>query len=121
MIRRKAYWLYLPALLLSVSTLYPILWNVMGGFKNATDAANFTGALVPTHPTLNNYVTIVRSTPFLHYVWNTLVYAGTVSINDLGIADTTALGGAGGVAGGGGGGAAGWAAGCSLPAAAASR
>ena len=78
--KRKQYWLYLPALLLSVGTVYPLLWNVMGGFKNARDAANFSGALIPAQPTVSNYRTIIGATPFLHYVWNTLLYAGSVTV-----------------------------------------
>ncbi len=83
---KRNYWLYIPAILLSVSTIFPVLWNIMGGFKNAKEASNFSGSLFPKHPTLNNYIEIINSTPFLHYMWNTLVYAGSVTIVALLIA-----------------------------------
>lgn len=74
------YLLYFPAALLSVVTVYPLVWNVLGGFKSPTQAANFSGSLIPTPPTLSNYRTVLEATPFLHYVWNTLAYSGSVTV-----------------------------------------
>jgi multiple sugar transport system permease protein len=80
--KMKAVWLYIPALLIAITTLYPILWNVTGAFKRAGTSLNGI-SLIPHNPTLANFKIIFATNQFTIYLWNTIVYAVIVTLIGL--------------------------------------
>lgn len=59
--------------------LFPVWWSLLASFKPLKDAM----ALPPVlffKPTLNNYVTLFTQSPFLDYLWNSLVVTAVTTI-----------------------------------------
>lgn len=78
--KSKNYWLYIPAVLLAVTTVYPLLWTAAGSF-NASNPQGYS--LIPAQATLLHYISIFTESDFLRYFLNTLVYAGIVTVISL--------------------------------------
>lgn len=63
----------------------PLLWQLSTSFKGpGDDIYNFPPNLIPTDPTLANYVRVTDTVPVIRYAWHSfLVAAGTVVSNTL--------------------------------------
>lgn len=70
---------------IAVVMLIPLVWLVSTSFKSSTeDLFKFPPQLLPTQPTLENFVTVWQSNPFGQYLFNsTLVSVLTVGLNLL--------------------------------------
>ncbi|AKG24372.1 carbohydrate ABC transporter permease [Calothrix sp. 336/3] len=70
---------------IALLTLAPLLWLVSTSLKSATENIfQFPPQLLPTQPTLDNFVTVWQTNPFGQYLFNSLFVAGcTVGLNLL--------------------------------------
>lgn len=76
----KKNWIYIPAAILAVTTIFPLVWIFAESLKDPAEAANLLGPIFPSHPTLSNFIEVFRTTPFWRYIVNTFIYAGVVTI-----------------------------------------
>lgn len=63
---------------LGLLTVFPLLWMISGSFKNSDEI--FDSNPIPTHPTLTNFRGVFTKLPFLHYMLNSLLVAGVVTV-----------------------------------------
>ncbi|WP_030839929.1 carbohydrate ABC transporter permease [Streptomyces sp. NRRL F-4474] len=68
-------------LLMLAVMLGPILWQFLTSIRGRTE--NVYDGVLPTHPTLDNYVRVAESFPLLQYVGNTLVVAGLAITSNM--------------------------------------
>jgi putative chitobiose transport system permease protein len=70
---------------ISLVTLFPLLWLISTALKSPTEnILQSPPQLLPSQPTLNNFLTVWRSLPFAQYIYNsTLVAVLTVALNLL--------------------------------------
>lgn len=66
-----AWWI--GVVLISVSTVFPLLWSLSTSLKPAQEILQSTLNLIPKKPTLNNYAVLFQTIPFARYIFNTLV------------------------------------------------
>jgi len=68
--------LYFFAALVVVISVYPFLYTITTSLKSGTEL--FSTALLPAHPSLNNYVTLFKGKqPFGTQLWNSIMVATT--------------------------------------------
>lgn len=60
--------------------LMPVIFAVSNSFKNMQDAFNSVFAIIPTNPTVENYVHVFEKLPFFKITLNTFLIAATVTI-----------------------------------------
>jgi len=65
--------LYLELLALAAVVLFPVVWIVGSSFGNTTSLAQ--SKPIPADPTLNNYLSLFKSTDYLQWYKNTLLVA----------------------------------------------
>ncbi|WP_414548731.1 carbohydrate ABC transporter permease [Anabaena sp. CCY 0017] len=70
---------------IALVTLFPLLWLISTALKSPTEnILQSPPQLLPSQPTLNNFVSVWRSLPFTQYLYNsTLVAVLTVGLNLL--------------------------------------
>ena len=70
---------------IALITLFPLLWLISTALKSPTEnILQSPPQLLPSQPTLNNFLTVWRSLPFRQYIYNsTLVAVLTVALNLL--------------------------------------
>jgi putative chitobiose transport system permease protein len=70
---------------MALVTLFPLLWLISTALKSPTEnILQSPPQLLPSHPTINNFLTVWRSLPFAQYLYNsTLVALLTVALNLL--------------------------------------
>lgn len=70
---------------IALITLFPLLWLISTALKSPTEnILQSPPQLLPSQPTLNNFLTVWRSLPFPQYIYNsTLVAVLTVALNLL--------------------------------------
>lgn len=79
---RKMKWLvYIPALLITMVTLYPMLWTVCASFSVKTQIGR--ASIIPAGFTLANYKELFMKESFLLFIYNTFVYAIITTILQL--------------------------------------
>jgi raffinose/stachyose/melibiose transport system permease protein len=66
--------LYLVAWIAAIATLVPILYAILGGFRDTGQLSTNPVAL-PDPWVFSNYTSILRSTTFWHQVWNSVLIA----------------------------------------------
>ncbi|MFD4133253.1 carbohydrate ABC transporter permease [Streptomyces goshikiensis] len=64
-----------------VVMLGPIVWQFLTSIRGRTE--NVYDGLLPSHPTLDNYVRVAESFPLLQYVGNTLIVAALAVTSNL--------------------------------------
>jgi multiple sugar transport system permease protein len=64
---------YVGVVLVSVLTIAPLLWTIATSLKPAGDILSDALQLLPTQPTLDNYVQALTDVPFARYFVNSLV------------------------------------------------
>lgn len=60
--------------------LFPLLYALSVSFMNHSEILTKEYPLLPQHPTLENYVTALRRTPLLRYMWNSFIIALICSV-----------------------------------------
>jgi multiple sugar transport system permease protein len=71
--------LYLVLTLLGIAMIFPFLWMIATSFKQASDI--YTLSLIPSRPTLDNYVTALTKFPFARWFGNSLLVAGATTVS----------------------------------------
>lgn len=67
-------------ILLIVVLMMPIIFAVSNSFKTLSEAFGNSFDLIPDHPTLENYIYVLKGLPFLKITMNTFLIAGTVTV-----------------------------------------
>ena len=70
--------LYLAASILSLMTIAPLLYMLSMSLKDSSDV--FGTNLVPTHPTLANFIYVFTQVDFLRYLWNSFFVSAVVTV-----------------------------------------
>src|SRR3989442_6385960 len=60
-------------------TAIPFYWMIATSLKHDKEIYGYEATLVPQRPTLDNYATVFRETPYLLYLRNSLVVAAGVT------------------------------------------
>ena len=63
--------------------LYPILFAICNSFKTTKDALNNVLKLIPSTFTIDNYIHVFDTLPFLRITLNTLIIAATVTVTKI--------------------------------------
>ncbi|NMM64011.1 carbohydrate ABC transporter permease [Clostridium sp. P21] len=67
-------------ILIVAMSLFPILFAISSSFKDLNEAYKYTFAIIPLHPTLNNYMEVLNRLPFFKITGNTFFIAATVTL-----------------------------------------
>lgn len=70
--------MWLAIAFLGLLTVFPLAWMVSTGFKRAKDV--YDVALIPSHPTIANFVYVFTQVPLLRYIGNSALVAVVVTI-----------------------------------------
>lgn len=70
-------WMMVTAIL-ALMTLFPLLWMVSIAFKSPTEA--FSANLIPSQPTLDNFIYVLTGVPFIRYMLNSFFVSATVTV-----------------------------------------
>ncbi|MDB9374560.1 carbohydrate ABC transporter permease [Nodularia sphaerocarpa] len=83
--RLKTILIYVLLGAIALVTLFPLLWLISTALKSPTEnILQSPPQLLPSQPTLNNFVSVWRSLPFTQYLYNsTLIAVLTVGLNLL--------------------------------------
>lgn len=71
---------YLLCLIVTLVTLAPFVWMVLGSLKSAAEAAQYPPVLVPSAFAWQNYIEVFTTTPFLRYIFNSFLVASVVTL-----------------------------------------
>ena len=64
---------YVAVIIVSVLTIAPLVWTLSTSFKPAGEILSATLELIPSNPTIENYVKALTTVPFARYFVNSLV------------------------------------------------
>jgi multiple sugar transport system permease protein len=73
----RGLWMLITAIL-ALMTLFPLLWMVSIAFKPA--AESFSPNLIPTSPTLDNFIYVLTGVPFVRYMLNSFFVSAAVTV-----------------------------------------
>lgn len=79
--KKIKYLLYIPATLLLIVSVYPLLWTLCGAVSAESQLGRLS--VVPVGITWKNFITIFTQYDFVRYIANTLVYAGATTALSL--------------------------------------
>jgi multiple sugar transport system permease protein len=71
---------YLLCLVVTLITVVPFLWMVLGSLKTAAEAAQYPPVFIPRSLEWRNYVEVFTTTPFLRYIFNSFIVASAVTL-----------------------------------------
>jgi multiple sugar transport system permease protein len=71
---------YLLCAVITLITLVPFVWMVLGSLKTAAEAAAYPPVLFPESLAWRNYVDVFTTTPFLRYIFNSFLVASAVTL-----------------------------------------
>jgi multiple sugar transport system permease protein len=77
----RAIVLYSTLIAMAWCALFPILWALSGSLKREAEVAEPT--LFPVHPEWSNYAEVFRLMPFWRMLFNTVLYAGCVTVGQV--------------------------------------
>jgi multiple sugar transport system permease protein len=63
---------------LAILTIFPLLWMFSSAFKNAAEVGSAN--LLPSAPTLENFIYVITQVPFPRYMFNSFFVATTVTL-----------------------------------------
>jgi multiple sugar transport system permease protein len=66
---------------LAMLTVFPLLWMFSSALKGPADVTSIS--LLPSAPTLANFIYVFTQVPFLSYMLNSFIVAGTVTVGAL--------------------------------------
>lgn len=84
--------IYLIYIFAGLFAFLPILWVISTSFKPKDEIFSYPPKLISSHPTLENYLHVLKSTPLPHYFWNSLIIAIIVTFSVLLFASLAAYG-----------------------------
>lgn len=70
-------------ILVSVSTVLPLLWTLATSLKSAGEIVSSGFNLIPRHLTFGNYTNVFHTVPMLRYALNSLIVGGTGVVTNL--------------------------------------
>ena len=74
----------------SIAMLLPLVFLVANAFKTPQEMLLWPPPIVPHHPTLDNFKSVLGDTPLLIWIWNSLLFA---CLSTLSIMTTSAIAG----------------------------
>ena len=74
----KSALLLLLGIVLALATVFPLVWMVTGSFKPADEVNG--ASLLPSEPTLENFVYVFTQVPFLRYMLNSFIVSAAVTV-----------------------------------------
>ena len=77
----RKWWLYIPATLFAIITVYPMLWTLCGAVNTESQLGRIS--VIPAGVSFENFAAIFRDYDFLHYIGNTMIYALVVTVLSL--------------------------------------
>lgn len=77
-LRPKRIVVFLITLVLALLTIFPLLWMLSAAFKGPDESGSIS--LIPRAPTLSNFAYVFTQVPFLTYMLNSFLVAGSVTI-----------------------------------------
>ena len=69
----KKFFIYLLLTILAIVVLFPFIWMIITAFKPESEALSLT--LLPSHPTVQNFIKVVKNYSFGRYFINSLIVA----------------------------------------------
>ncbi|MFZ0230943.1 MAG: carbohydrate ABC transporter permease [Mycobacterium sp.] len=78
---RRGIALYIALTAIACCALFPILWAISGSLKSAGEVTAPT--LIPAHPEWSNYREVFALMPFWRMFFNSVLYAGCISIGQV--------------------------------------
>ena len=79
---------YLVIAILSVIFLFPFFWTVMSSLKQPFELFEFPPSIFPSVPQWVNYLTVLRTVPFMLWVWNSLI---VVTLSTVGVVVSSSI------------------------------
>src|ERR1700752_30535 len=73
-------------LLMVLWTAIPFYWMIVTSLKYDKEIYGYEATLIPERPTISNYITIIRDTPYLIYLRNSVVVAVSSTLLSIVIA-----------------------------------
>jgi ABC-type glycerol-3-phosphate transport system permease component len=89
---RRQPWLYAGGLTLLVLGAFPLLWMLSTSFKPSAEIFATPPAIVPTHPTLDNFIRLLGDTNFLLFFRNSVVVSLSTVLLTLSVSACGAYG-----------------------------
>lgn len=74
---------YLLCLVITLITVAPFIWMVLGSLKTASEAAQYPPSFIPSTFAWQNYLEVFTSAPFLRYIFNSFLVASSVTLVSL--------------------------------------
>ncbi len=71
----KSFIWYIAVLLISLVTVFPLIWTVSTSFKPTSEILSNSMNLIPKMFTWDNYKDVFSTTPFARYLVNSLILA----------------------------------------------
>jgi len=68
------------AVVLLIVVLHPFLWLILSTFKNESDIIQYPPTFFAGMYTFMQYMKVWKSIPLLNFIWNTVIYAGSVVV-----------------------------------------
>jgi multiple sugar transport system permease protein len=90
--RLRPAFLHLWAIVAATAFVYPLVWMASASVKPNWAIYRAPLALIPDAPTLEAYVELFRTTPFLAYTLNSVLYAAAGGVVSIGFGLITAYG-----------------------------
>lgn len=75
--------LFAVLVIISIAMLFPFLWMLFTSFKPEADVVTWPPRLFPRRISFKAYKTIWHDIPFLQFFFNTIVFAGGVTLSSL--------------------------------------
>jgi multiple sugar transport system permease protein len=72
--------IYALCTVIALVTLVPLLWMIAGSFKTAAEISQYPPSFLPRSLSLQNYVDVFTTVPFLRYIFNSFLVASTVTV-----------------------------------------
>lgn len=73
---------------LTVIFMFPFFWTVMSSLKQPFELFEFPPAIFPSVPQWVNYLTVLRTVPFLLWIWNSLI---VVTLSTVGVVISSSI------------------------------
>jgi multiple sugar transport system permease protein len=70
-----ALWIYTGYAVVLIFFLMPVLWVLSLSFRPLSELFQSTPSLWPQHPTLDSYRTVLKNSPLVIYIWNSVKFA----------------------------------------------
>jgi multiple sugar transport system permease protein len=70
-----ALWIYAGYAVVLIFFLMPVLWVLSLSFRPLSELFQSTPSLWPQHPTLDSYRTVLKNSPLVIYIWNSVKFA----------------------------------------------